>query len=131
MVARVVSITLATISGLVFLFFSFSGFHTWMQEYSDPSIISVLVLGGLHSLVLFPGIAPLLFSIYFFLYLKKPIYNLVGVVAIIPVVFFHVIVTIITSHSSIYAAVGIGMVELLVIIATILLFQRHFVTLRK
>jgi len=70
-------------------------------------------------------------SSYFFLYLKEPIYNLIGILAILPVVAIHFIFIVPAIHSEIKVAILIGLCELSVILISIYLFHKYIVKLKN
>lgn len=127
-VARIISIALSMLAGLVFLVASLPGFYTWKQAFYDLHGINIeTIMAAVAAILFLPGIAPLLAAFYFFIYLSKPLYNLIGLLAMIPVVFVHFLVSVPASHSNGIVAFGLGAAELLLVLGLLWLFNRFVV----
>lgn len=126
--SRILSIALAFLSGAIFLFAALSGYYTWKQGFYDPNGMSIeTALAAIEAMILLPGLAPMLSVFYFFIYLKVPIYNLIGFAAMFPIVFFHFVFSIPATHSSLYKALSVSVVELALIIILMWLFNKFIV----
>lgn len=80
------------------------------------------------TVVLFvPGVAPLCVAFYLMIFLKRPIYNLVGMLTAPVSVFAHYILMAFAAHSSPMVAFLVGCFELLFFGGVLYLFHRFFV----
>lgn len=126
--SRTLSIALFILVGAVFLFVSSSGFYTWKQSFYEPNGISIeTILAAIEALVFLPGIAPLLAALYFFIYLKEPLHNMIGMLAMIPIVLAHFLVSVPATHSNIFKAVSLSLAELLLVLGLLWLFNKFVV----
>lgn len=124
---RGLAISFACLGLGVFLTFADTGYQTWLQQLPENGFGLNEVISGLVLLVFLPGIAPLLASFYFFVYLKGPLFTLTGVFAMIAVTFAHIVIVIFASHSEALVAFGLSLTELLVILFLLAAFQKYVV----
>lgn len=120
---RFLFVLLAIAAGAVFLFLLVPGYVTWEHGYLSEEFTFEHVVAGIYLMLFAPGVTPLIVSIYFFAYLRAPILNLIGLMAILPIVMIHFVVTIPASHSSAFGAFAIGCIELAVVVILLRLFH--------
>lgn len=54
-------------------------------------------------------------------------YNLIGMLAVIALVFLHFIVSVVSAHSHIFIAFGINLLEMVVVFVLLAGFQKYIV----
>lgn len=107
---------------LLFLFMAFPA-----GGRPDGAGLAEVVVWYLMVTLFFPGITPLMAAFYFFVYLKDPVYNLIGMLAVIALVFLHFIVSVVSAHSHIFIAFGINLLEMVVVFVLLAGFQKYIV----
>ena len=130
--SRILSAALSLLAGAVFLFAAYSGYHTWRQDFLISEDIGLEgILAAVEAIILLPGLAPFLAALYFFVLLKEPIYNLLGLFVTIVAAFFHVVVSVPAVHSGVFVALAISISELIAVLICIWLFNKFVVTNKK
>lgn len=129
-ISRTLSIAIFICGIAVFLFTSYTGFYTWKTGLHEHGWGIEAVLAIVELMIFFPGLSPILVAYYFFIHNKLPIYNLIGVLAMLPAIFIHFLVSVPASHSSVFSAIGFNIAELILVLVLLWLFDTFVVRCR-
>jgi hypothetical protein len=91
---------------------------TWQQTYGSESLV-LQALGALEMFLLFPGVAPLLVALYFFVVVRDIAANCYGFVVVALFVFTHYITSGISMHAVMYIFMPLQLLELAIALAVI------------
>lgn len=129
-VSRTLSIAIFICGIAVFFFTSYTGFYTWKTGLHDHGWGVEAVLAIIELMIFFPGLSPMLVAYYFFIHHKFPIYNLIGLIAMLPAIFIHFLSSVPAAHSSVFGAIGFSIAELILVLVLLWLFDRFVVRCR-
>lgn len=100
---------------------------SFVSDFSQTGFSADMALNFVTLVFFAPGAAPLCIAFYFMVFLKRLIYNVIGVLAVPLAAIVHYIVMAFAAHSSPPTAFLIGCFELFFFLMTLYLFHRFLV----
>lgn len=100
---------------------------SFSNDFTKAGLSNYMTLNFVTLVLLAPGAAPLCIAYYFMIFLKKLIYNLIGLFVVPLAVVVHYIVMAFAAHSSPAGAFVIGIFELFFTLIVMYLFHAFLV----